>query len=140
MNKIGHPNQLFMDPRARYEEQEPWERMLKRKYRLFHADVELHAPKDRTLFNYNITDGWPKLCEFLGLAQNSSGFPHENKGANVLDFHQNLWSGTKYEEQALVLTVFISLRKRFQFEKTWNKVKKEVIEYLRRNGYEVTKD
>ena len=40
--------------------------MYARKYRLFHADVELNAPKDRTLFNYNIKDGWPKLCKFLG--------------------------------------------------------------------------
>ena len=49
---MGKP--LFLDPKSNYEEQEPWEVMAGRKYRMFHADVTLNAPKDRTLFNYNI--------------------------------------------------------------------------------------
>ena len=44
----------FFNKNAVFEQQEPWERMLSRKYRLFHADVQLNAPKDRTLFNYNV--------------------------------------------------------------------------------------
>ena len=45
---------LFLNPLSNYDEQEPWPTMTARKYRLFHADITLHAPKDRTLFNYNI--------------------------------------------------------------------------------------
>ena len=55
--------------------------MYARKYRLFHADVELNAPKDRTLFNYNIKDGWPTLCKFLGkdFNQKHKNLPQESK-------------------------------------------------------------
>lgn len=49
---MGKP--LFLDPKSNYEDQEPWEVMADRKYRMFHADVTLNAPKERTLFNYNI--------------------------------------------------------------------------------------
>ena len=28
--------------------------MTARKYRIFHADVTVNAPKERTLFNYNV--------------------------------------------------------------------------------------
>lgn len=45
---------LFLNPAADYDQQEPWSRMTARKYRLFHADVTINAPKERTLFNYNI--------------------------------------------------------------------------------------
>ena len=41
---------------------------------MFHADVKMNAPKDRTLFDYNcIEDGWPKLRDFLGLPAGMSG-------------------------------------------------------------------
>jgi len=43
----------------------PWTRFVARMFRQFHADVIVNAPKDRTLFNYNIKDGWPKLAQFL---------------------------------------------------------------------------
>ena len=45
---------LFLDRDANFEKQEPWPRMIARKYRLFHADITINAPKERTLFNYNI--------------------------------------------------------------------------------------
>ena len=32
-----------------------------RKHRMFHADVMMNAPKDRTLFNYSPKHGWPML-------------------------------------------------------------------------------
>jgi len=109
---------LFLDPAADYDKQEPWSRMIARKYRLFHADVTINAPKDRTLFNYNIKDGWPKLRQFLGLPPNDGDqFPHENKGASAVNFVSNLWVGTEYE----------------------TKVNTEIAEYMKRNGYEVKK-
>ena len=56
---------------------------------MFHADVTTNAPKDRTLFNYNIAeDGWPKLRDFLGLPITEESFPHENKNANTVHFAQ----------------------------------------------------
>ena len=60
-----------------------------RKHRMFHADVTTNAPKDRTLFNYDIAkDGWPKLRDFLGLPITEESFPHENKNANTIHFAQ----------------------------------------------------
>lgn len=44
--------QLFTKPNSTFEESEPWERMMSRKYRMFQADVQLNAPQERTLFNY----------------------------------------------------------------------------------------
>ena len=56
---------------------------------MFHADVTTNAPKDRTLFNYDIAkDGWPKLRDFLGLPITEESFPHENKNANTIHFAQ----------------------------------------------------
>ena len=56
---------------------------------MFHADVKMNAPKDRTLFDYNcIEDGWPKLRDFLGLPITEESFPHENKNANTIHFAQ----------------------------------------------------
>ena len=56
-----------------------------RKHRMFHADVMLNAPKDRTLLNYSPKHGWPMLREFLGLkkVEESDEFPHENKTTNT---------------------------------------------------------
>jgi len=109
---------LFLNPTATYDEQEPWQQMISRKYRLFHADITVNSPKERTLFNYNIKDGWPKLREFLGLpAGDNDDFPHENKGASAVNYVTNLWSGTDYE----------------------TKVNAELAEYMKRNGYECKK-
>ena len=56
---------------------------------MFHADVQMNAPKDRTLFNYDIAiDGWPKLRNFLGLPDTTENFPHENKNADTIEFTQ----------------------------------------------------
>jgi len=90
---------------------------------MFHADVTLNAPKDRTLFNYNcIEDGWPKLRKFLELPPGPEGekFPHENKLANSEDFVKKLFDdnvGNQYNDL----------------------VDNEVIEYMKRNGYECKK-
>ena len=52
---------------------------------MFHADVMLNAPKERTLFNYSPKHGWPMLREFLGLEKvdENDEFPHENKTTNT---------------------------------------------------------
>ena len=74
---------------------------------MFHADVMMNAPKDRTLFNYSPKHGWPMLRyvlkmilgprisdnqnvqtilrEFLGLPSTGEeeAFPHENKTTNT---------------------------------------------------------
>ena len=47
---IGH--HLFTRPGIKWSDGEPWERMMARKYRMFMADVQVNAPKERTLFNY----------------------------------------------------------------------------------------
>ena len=86
---------------------------------MFHADVTCHAPKDRTLFNYNaIQEGWPRLREFLGLPPGGDAkFPHENKGAQTQEFYENLFVGGEYDA----------------------KVNSEVQAYFARNGYDVNK-
>merc|ERR1712168_519040 len=63
----------------KFDELVPWPRFATRMFRQFHADVQINAPKDRTLFNYNVKDGWPKLREFLGVAGTGDEFPHLNK-------------------------------------------------------------
>ena len=90
---------------------------------MFHADVTCNAPKDRTLFNFNVVhDGWPKLREFLKLPATGDDvidekFPHENKGAEAQNFYKNLFNHTNYEA----------------------KVDTEVKAYFARNGYDVNK-
>ena len=44
--------QLYTKKGVTWKSVEPWERMMNRKYRMFQADVQVHAPKDRTLMNY----------------------------------------------------------------------------------------
>ena len=125
--------QLYTKKGVTWESVEPWERMMNRKYRIFQADVQVHAPKDRTLMNYRLSisfwkkskkilsvkDGWPKLCEFLGLEKISNEFPHENKNASTKETVQAFWVDTKtdYDER----------------------VEREVIEWMNRNGYECKK-
>jgi len=41
------------------------------------------APKDKLLV-YKCSDGWPKLCEFLGCQIPDEGFPHMNKKGDFL--------------------------------------------------------
>lgn len=110
---------LFLDKNVTRENLWLWPKMIERHYRQFHADVTVHAPKDRTLFNYNaIQDGWPKLREFLGLpANNNDTFPHENKGAQAKEFYENLFDDGKYGAT----------------------VEEEVKAYFARNGYDVKK-
>ena len=65
--------------------QKKFNEIILRKHRMFHADVMMNAPKDRTLFNYSPKHGWPMLREFLGLPKSEDGdeFPHENKTTNT---------------------------------------------------------
>ena len=43
---------LFTTPGITWESQHPWERMLPRLYRMWQADIQTNAPKDRTLFDW----------------------------------------------------------------------------------------
>jgi hypothetical protein len=113
----GH-RRLFLSNNTSYDDSEPWDRMINRRHRLFHADVICNAPKDRTLFNYNVKDGWPKLREYLGLpASGGDSFPHENKGAQAQEFYQNIWAGSNFVEKSF----------------------KELEEFMKQNGYEIKK-
>ena len=47
---IGVP--AFIKNGATWDSENPWDRMLPRLYRMFMSDVQMNAPKDRTLFNY----------------------------------------------------------------------------------------
>ena len=109
--------------------------MMSRKYRMFQADVQINAPVERTLFNYksvdctltvifetndlSIKDGWKPLRDFLGLTDTGAEFPHENKSRNTASFMANLWTkcGEDYD----------------------NKVEKEVIAWMKANGYHCKK-
>ena len=79
------------------EECWPWFRFIERKYRLFHAEVTFYAPKDRTLFNYQVIDKWEKLADFLELKESQLfEFPHENKLGDAEDFISNIWENSDY--------------------------------------------
>ena len=97
-----------------FSEQTPWPRFITRMFRQFHAEVMMYAPKDRTLFNYNVKvswtptvpkiplffqDGWPKLRDYLGIESSDTEFPHENKNANALQFLEALFDDTQYKKQ-----------------------------------------
>jgi len=87
-------------------------------YRQFHAEIEIYAPKDRTLFNYNIKDGFKPVKDFLGLdietGKDGNEFPHINK--------TTLESSTK-------LAGTITSHGKFKDEYA-----KEVLEYLAKFG------
>lgn len=100
-----------------FEEQTPWPKFITRQMRLFNADVVVNAPKDRTLFNYNVKQGWPKLRDFLGIKNDKTEFPHENKGANTQEFITNLFNETEYQK----------------------KYTEELSEYLKKFGIQTTK-
>jgi len=111
--------ELFLDKNISSQNNWLWPKMLERHWRMFHSDVTCHAPKDRTLFNYNaIKDGWGPLRDFLGLpANNNDSFPHENKGAQAQEFYEDLFTGGTYGD----------------------KVEEETKAYFARNGYDVKK-
>ena len=48
------------------------------------------APRDKLLL-YKCSDGWPKLCEFLGCQIPDEAFPHKNKKGEIIkeDMKQN---------------------------------------------------
>lgn len=110
---------VFTRPGITWESQHPWDKMLPRMYRLFMADVQVNAPKDRTLFNYNIKDGWAPIAKFLGLPDTGADFPHENKGADAAEFVAKLFVNTKSDYD--------------------QKVENELVAWMKSNGYEVKK-
>jgi len=77
-----------------------WPRFIPRIKRLFDADVLVNAPKERTLFNYSVKDGWPRLREFLGIP-NTDGdeFPHANQRSNADTFIENLFAESEYRKR-----------------------------------------
>merc|ERR1712130_225196 len=66
-----------------------WPRFIPRIKRLFDADVLVNAPKERTLFNYSVKDGWPRLREF----------PHANQRSNADTFIENLFAESEYRKR-----------------------------------------
>jgi len=56
---------------------------------MFHADVVQNAPKDRTLFGWEVKDGWNKLNSFLDLNQQGP-MPRENVGGGGAGQIKNL--------------------------------------------------
>lgn len=80
----------------------------------------MNAPKDRTLFNYSPKHGWPMLSEFLGLPSTDEAFPHENKTKNTVEHAKQLFTSTESDEYDA-------------------KVQEEIIDYMKRNGYECKK-
>ena len=109
---------------------------------MFHADVTTNAPKDRTLFNYNIAkDGWPKLRDFLGLPITEESFPHENKNANTVHFAQvgSLYFGDTFDNMVTnVDTCYIFFQHLLDTagEEYNKKVDAEIIAYMNQNGYD----
>jgi len=103
-----------------WETMYPWPRFLTRYMRQFNADVIVNAPKDRTLFNYSVKDGWPPLRKFLGIEDAGEGeeFPHANKGKNADTFIDNLWNDSLYRQRYV----------------------KELTDYLKQFGLTVTED
>lgn len=59
------------------------EAMMKLKYRAHNAYVLQNAPKDKLLV-YQCSEGWGKLCDFLGVPVPDDEFPHENVKGNVV--------------------------------------------------------
>ncbi|XP_039264029.2 uncharacterized protein LOC120339869 [Styela clava] len=60
------------------------EQILKLKFRKHNSHVLQTAPPEKLLV-YNYRQGWKPLCKFLGVPVPSVPFPHENKGANIMD-------------------------------------------------------
>jgi len=78
-----------------------WRRFIPRMKRLFDADVLVNAPKERTLFNYSVKDGWPPLRKFLGLPQidQDDDFPHANKRSNAATIFEELFVKSEYRKR-----------------------------------------
>ena len=67
--------------------------------------MTVYAPKERTLFNYQVVDGWKRLAEFVGVSEAEQfEFPHKNKLENAPEFIANLWAGTKERKQQISVT------------------------------------
>jgi len=76
-----------------------WSFSIDRFFRQFHAEVEMYAPKDRTLKNYTVKDQWNRLADFIGLdSSNLPEFPHTNKGENAAKFVEDIYKDTEYEK------------------------------------------
>nr|XP_002126099.1 uncharacterized protein LOC100179181 [Ciona intestinalis]XP_026692933.1 uncharacterized protein LOC100179181 [Ciona intestinalis] len=72
----------------------PWEtyvpnnQALRIAYRNHNARVLQVAPKDKLLV-YKCSEGWPKLCKFLGCQIPDDDFPHKNKKGEILKNNMN---------------------------------------------------
>jgi len=82
-----------------FEKLWPWPRYLTRMFRQFNAEVEVYAPKDRTLMNYRVKDGWPKLRAFIGIEGSDEEFPHANKGGDANQFLMEQFSHGEYRKR-----------------------------------------
>jgi len=52
-------------------------------YRAHNAAVRAHVPADR-LLEFRVQDGWPPLCQFLGVPVPDQPFPHVNDSAEMI--------------------------------------------------------
>ena len=67
---------------------------------MFHADIVQNAPKERTLFDWSVKDGWNNLNSFLKIDQTGL-FPLENVagGAAVIkNLSRILFSDSQTED------------------------------------------
>jgi len=77
-----------------------WPQHHRRRYRMFHADVKVNAPKDRTLFDWTITDGWNKLNKFLEIDQEGE-LPRTNEAGGagqVMNLSRLMFINNKSED------------------------------------------
>lgn len=63
----------YLYPDQTFERAYPWPIFITRLFRQFNADVLINCPKDRTLMNYNIKEGWPRLAQFLEIECDAEG-------------------------------------------------------------------
>merc|ERR1739838_479677 len=63
------------------------EMQARKAYRLHNSYIRMNAPKDQ-LLKIDFRDGWPPLCDFLGVPMPPSHqrFPHKNKAASLTSY------------------------------------------------------
>jgi hypothetical protein len=71
--------------------------------RLFDADVNMNAPKNRTFLNYEVKNGWAKLRKFLEIENEEyEEFPHEHKTFGIShDYAYKLFAKNKFKQRYL---------------------------------------
>ena len=73
----------YLYPDQTFERAYPWPIFITRLFRQFNADVLINCPKDRTLMNYNIKEGWPRLAQFLEIECDAEGQRLKNYKYNI---------------------------------------------------------